>query len=100
MENIIGYFSAACTTIAYVPQVYKVYKTKSTRDISFGMFLLMNAGISGWLIYGIILDKAPIIAANFISLLLTLYIFSVKIKHYYRDKQAEKQLLMDRRQNL
>lgn len=93
MENIIGYIAAICTTVAYLPQVVKVYRTKSTRDISLGMFLLLNAGISAWLIYGIILNKMPIIAANFVSLLLTLYIFGVKVKHFYTDKQAEKELL-------
>ncbi len=93
MENIIGYFAAVCTTVAYLPQVVKVYRTKSTRDISLGMFSLLNTGIAGWLIYGIILNKTPIIAANFISLLLTLYIFAVKVKNFYADKQAEKQLM-------
>lgn len=96
MENIIGYISAVCTTAAFIPQVFKVYKTKSTRDISIGMFLLMNAGITGWFIYGLLLNKMPIIAANFISLLLTLYIFGVKFRHYYKDKQAEKQLLVNK----
>ncbi len=100
MENIIGYISAVCTTIAYVPQVLKVYKTKSTRDISLGMFLLMSAGITGWLAYGILLNKMPIIAANFISLLLTLYIFWVKLKHNYRDKLAEKSLSLENPENI
>lgn len=100
MENIIGYISAVCTTIAYVPQVLKVYKTKSTRDISLGMFLLMSAGITGWLVYGILLNKMPIIAANFISLLLTLYIFWVKLKHNYRDKLAEKNLSLEKSENI
>ena len=100
LENIIGYISAVCTTIAYVPQVLKVYKTKSTRDISLGMFLLMNAGIAGWLVYGVLLNKMPIIAANFVSLLLTLYILGVKLKNYYMDKLSEKQLALERSKNL
>ena len=41
MEAYLGYFAAICTTIAFIPQAIKVYKTKHTKDISLGMFLLL-----------------------------------------------------------
>ena len=86
MENLIGYLAAFCTTVAFVPQVIKVYRTKSTGDISLGMFTLMTTGIGGWLIYGLMLNAPPIIAANFISFIMAFYIFMVKMKHYNRDR--------------
>ena len=76
----IGFFSGFCTTIAFVPQAYKVWKTKSTKDISLLMFVVFTTGIVGWLIYGILLDNLPIIIANIITFFLALLILIAKIK--------------------
>jgi MtN3 and saliva related transmembrane protein len=45
----IGFFSGFCTTVAFVPQAYKVWKTKSTKDISLSMFLIFTTGVASWL---------------------------------------------------
>jgi MtN3 and saliva related transmembrane protein len=76
----VGFFSGFCTTIAFVPQVYKVWKTKSTKDISLLMFLVFTTGIIGWLIYGILSDNLPIIIANIVTFFLVLSILIAKIK--------------------
>ena len=76
----IGFFSGFCTTIAFVPQAYKVWKTKSTKDISLLMFVVFTTGIVGWLIYGILSDNLPIIIANIITFFLALSILIAKIK--------------------
>ena len=76
----VGFFSGFCTTIAFVPQVYKVWKTKSTKDISLLMFLVFTTGIIGWLIYGILSDNLPIIIANIITFFLASSILIAKIK--------------------
>lgn len=81
MENYLGYFAAVCTTVAYIPQVVKVYKTKSTNDISLGMFSLMTLGIFCWMIYGFLIDALPVILANLITLFLSSYIFIMKLKN-------------------
>lgn len=80
METIIGSFAALFTTIAFIPQVIKVHKTKHTKDISIGMFLLMNAGLVLWLIYGIIIYSHPVIIANAVTLVFAIYILFMKIK--------------------
>jgi MtN3 and saliva related transmembrane protein len=80
MESIIGYLAAFCTTAAYFPQALKVFKTRQTRDISLWMFLLMTTGLTAWLIYGILISSAPIIAANVITLILAIYILIMKLK--------------------
>lgn len=80
MESTIGYLAAICTTIAFIPQAIKVYKSKHTKDISMGMFLLMNAGLIFWLIYGVIIFSYPIILANAITIIFALYILFMKIK--------------------
>ncbi|MDR3626153.1 MAG: SemiSWEET transporter [Ignavibacteriaceae bacterium] len=78
--DLIGYIAAFCTTIAYVPQAIKVYKTKRTNDISIGTFLLLSTGVALWLVYGIIIVSFPIIAANAVTFILSLYIFIMKMK--------------------
>ncbi len=86
-ENVIGYIAAAFTTIAYIPQSVKVYKTRKTTDISLGMFSLMTAGVLLWFIYGILISSLPVMIANFITFALSLYIFIMKIKLDYRQKK-------------
>ena len=80
MELIIGYTAAFCTTAAFIPQAYKVFKTKRTTDISLGMFLLMTFGVFLWMVYGLMLSTIPIVAANFLTLILAFYIFWMKLK--------------------
>ena len=83
MNNIINYvgiFSGVCTTISFIPQVIKTWKSKSTKDISLLMFVVFTTGIVGWLIYGILSDNLPIIIANIITFFLALLILIAKIK--------------------
>ena len=78
--NYVGFFAAFCTTISFLPQVIKVYKTRSTKDISLYMFLIFTIGTFCWLIYGIIESSIPIILANTITLILSAIILLYKIK--------------------
>lgn len=75
-----GYLAAFCTTASFLPQVIKVIKTRHTKDISLGMFLLMTAGVSFWLIYGLMISSPPIIMANTVTVMLSFYILFMKIK--------------------
>lgn len=76
----IGFFAAFCTTVAFIPQAVKVYKTKSTKDISLYMFIIFSIGVLSWLIYGISKLDLPLILANAVTLILSLYILFYKIK--------------------
>ncbi len=62
--QIIGLAAAACTTIAFVPQVIKIWKSKSAKDLSLGMFLIFFIGVCLWFTYGLIIGDWPIIIAN------------------------------------
>ena len=77
----VGCIAAFLATFAFFPQVIKVWKTKSTKDISLLMFALFTLGVFLWLIYGIILNDIPIIFANLITLILSLFILINKIKY-------------------
>ena len=79
--NYVGFFAAFCTTTAFVPQAIKVYKSKSTKDISLYMFLIFTIGILSWLIYGIIISNLPVILANAVTLILSFFILIYKIRY-------------------
>jgi MtN3 and saliva related transmembrane protein len=80
METL-GYIAGILTTIAFVPQVIQIYKTKSAEDVSLAMFLLFTAGVVMWLIYGIQSNAIPVIAANSLTLLLSCVILFFKYKY-------------------
>ena len=77
--DLLGYTAAFCTTVAFVPQAWKVYRTKQTNDLSLGMFALFTAGVALWLAYGVLIASAPIYIANTFTLLLAGYILVMKL---------------------
>jgi MtN3 and saliva related transmembrane protein len=79
--SLLGYFAGTLSTIALVPQVIKIWKTKSTRDISLIMFIISCFGAFLWMIYGIMLHSNPVIITNSIVLVLGLIILILKIKY-------------------
>jgi MtN3 and saliva related transmembrane protein len=78
--TLIGLLAGCLTTIAFVPQVVRVWRTRSTTDISLGMFGLMSLGVFMWLVYGLMLGDIPIIAANAVTLLLATSIVIAKVR--------------------
>jgi MtN3 and saliva related transmembrane protein len=83
VETLIGFTAAFCTTISYVPQVRKCWKTHSTGDLSLKMILLLATSISLWVVYGVLKSDMVIIAANSVSLVLLLNLLSFKLKEIW-----------------
>lgn len=79
--EILGLVAGACTTIAFVPQVIKTYKSKSAKDLSLGMFLMFWIGLVLWLTYGVLVSDFPVIMANFLTLVLATVILVLKVKY-------------------
>ncbi|WP_191059455.1 SemiSWEET transporter [Geminicoccus harenae] len=79
--DLTGYAAALCTTSAYIPQVLRVWRTRSTHDISLKMFIVLVTGISLWLTYGISTADWPLVAANSITLILASTILYFKLRH-------------------
>lgn len=77
----IGAVAAACTTLSFAPQVYKIYRTKMTRDLSMPMYVIFTAGVSLWAVYGFLVNSRPVIWANLVTLVLCLYILAMKAIH-------------------
>jgi MtN3 and saliva related transmembrane protein len=80
--QFLGLVAGACTTIAFLPQVFKTWKSRSAKDLSLSMFTIFSLGVALWLVYGLMMNDLPIIAANLITLMLasTLLIFKFKYK--------------------
>jgi len=79
--TMIGLAAAAITVVSLFPQLVKIWRTKSTKDISLGMFLLFCGGVFLWFVYGILLQDLPIIVANFLGFIQTLIILILKVKY-------------------
>ena len=79
--TIIGLIAAAFTTIALFPQLLKVWKTKSTKDISTGMFTLFGSGVFLWFVYGVYVNDLPIMIANSLAFIQALIILILKAKY-------------------
>ncbi len=79
--KIIGNFAAILTTLSFLPQAWKVYKTHKTEDISLWMWIIFTIGILLWIIYGIALQDWNLILANGITAILSIYILIMKLKY-------------------
>jgi MtN3 and saliva related transmembrane protein len=79
--EIIGYCAAIITTIAFLPQAIRSWRTKDLSGISLGMYSLFTVGVGLWLIYGLIIEKWPLILANALTFALALSILLLKLRH-------------------
>ena len=80
----IGFAAATLSTVAFVPQVLRIVRTRSAHDISWWMFGIMTVGASLWLVWGLATGATPVIAANVVTLLLLSLILVLKWR-YGRD---------------
>jgi MtN3 and saliva related transmembrane protein len=78
-KNNLGYFAGILTTIAFIPQVVKVWTSKRTSDISLIMFVVFTTGVLLWFIYGIIINDYALVITNLITFSLSLSILVAKI---------------------
>ena len=79
--TLIGLIAGTLTTIAIIPQLQQIWRTRSAQDISLSMLLTFVTGVFLWLIYGLLLGALPIILANLITLILTLAILILKMRY-------------------
>jgi MtN3 and saliva related transmembrane protein len=79
--DVLGLLAGTFTTISFLPQVIKIWRSKSAKDISLAMFSIFSIGVFLWLIYGLFIDSLPVIIANFVTLILALTILVFKFKY-------------------
>ena len=78
--DLIGSLASTLTTIAFVPQVWRAWKTRSARDLSLPMYLIFTTGVVLWFVYGLLLGAVPIIVGNAVTLVLAGAVLAMKVK--------------------
>jgi MtN3 and saliva related transmembrane protein len=81
LTELLGFLAGTLTTVSFVPQVLKAWRSKRCDDLSWGMLIAFSAGVIFWLIYGLRLSAPPIIAANAVTLALLVTIIILKIRY-------------------
>ena len=87
--EFIGFCAAFCTTVAFVPQLVRVLRLRSAREISLPTFLLFSMGVLLWLIYGLETGSYPVIYSNIVTLVLSVSILVLKLRY---DRSALNQV--------
>lgn len=79
--SVIGFIAGTFTTVSFLPQVFKIYRTKQTRDLSLPMYVILFIGVILWVVYGVLSRSLPVIIANSVVIGLNLYILIMKVKY-------------------
>ena len=80
MPTLVGLAAGFLTTVAFVPQVAKIWKSRSAKDVSLPTFIAFTIGVALWLCYGILNQELPIIVWNAVTLLLAGAILAMKVR--------------------
>lgn len=78
--TLVGLVAGFLTTVAFVPQVHKIWTTRSAKDVSLPAFIAFSFGLAGWLAFGVLKGDLPIILWNAVTLVLALAILAMKVR--------------------
>ena len=78
--DLIGAVAGTLSTIAFVPQAWRIWKTRSARDLSLPMYLIFTSGVALWFVYGLLLGAVPIIVCNGLTLVLAGTVLAMKLR--------------------
>ncbi|MFN8341553.1 MAG: SemiSWEET family transporter [Cyclobacteriaceae bacterium] len=81
MENVewLGHLGAFLTSVTFIPQVYKAWRSKSVGDLSLSMILIVVTSTIVWLTYAFALMLRPVIVANLVVCILSLLLLYFKL---------------------
>jgi MtN3 and saliva related transmembrane protein len=85
----LGLVAGVLTTLAYLPQAIKTWKSKSAHDLSWSMLVILSVGIILWLVYGFWVRDIPIIVANIVTFMLTSVILFLKVRYKNVDEESK-----------
>ena len=80
-SEILGLLGGALTTFGYIPQLVRILKLKSAREISLSFTLLLFLGATCWFIYGVLLGLTPVILWNLAGIILLCMLLYGKLKY-------------------
>ena len=86
IATLVGAGATLCSTTSFVPQAWKVIRTRDTSAISKRMYIVTVVGFALWLAYGILLGQWPLILTNGICLALSAFILVMKLLPRHRKE--------------
>jgi MtN3 and saliva related transmembrane protein len=91
LSDVLGYIAAFLTSVSFVPQAWRTFRTKDVSGISLKMYSVFTAGVAVWLAYGIVLGEVPMMIANSLTLLLACAVLVMKLRYGKKGQQPEQQ---------
>ena len=86
---LLGYLAALASMASFVPQAWKIIRSRQTRGISAGMYLLTVSAFGLWLVYGVLLKQWPLVVSNAVCFGLSAFILVMTLLPQARkDKVA------------
>lgn len=79
--TVLGLLAGTLTTAAFFPQLLQAWRTRSVKDVSLAMYVVICSGIFLWLIYGLLIGSLPVILANVVTLFIAGAILYLKIRY-------------------
>lgn len=80
LVTAIGFTAGALTTVAFLPQLQRTWRTRSADDVSLAMLLTFTTGVLLWFVYGLLVQSWPIVVTNVVTFLLTAAILILKLR--------------------
>jgi MtN3 and saliva related transmembrane protein len=86
MWYLVGAVAALLTTFGFVPQIIKMRRTRSVKDVSLLTLVQFTFGVTIWGIYGLHLNDVVIVTANIVSLVILLS--AIVLYFRYRGREG------------
>ena len=81
LADIVGTLAGTLTTLSFLPQVLRTWRSRSAHDFSLVMLLAFATGVGLWIVYGFILAEAPIVVFNVITFVLVTFLLGMKLRY-------------------
>lgn len=87
---MLGYAAATLTSLSFVPQAWRTFRTKDVSGISLKMYAVFTLGVAVWLAYGIVLGEVPMMVANGLTLVLACAVLVMRLRYGKHPKDGGK----------
>ncbi len=77
-QEHLGYIAALLGSISFLPQLIKIWRFRSVKDISTCMYAIYGLSVILWLVYGVIIRSMPLVLAEVLTLILVSAILIMK----------------------
>ncbi len=90
VASAIGFAAGTLTTLAYLPQAWHSFRTRSVRDLSRAMLVSLNLGLLLWVVYGFWIHSLPLVLTNVLTLLLAFPLLVMKLRFHQEESHLNR----------